>query len=99
MAAFRSSVAVTLLAVYVGAAYLLTWMIPIFGWPGWLNRLSIFDAFGHPYQEWPGGPGLLVLISLAVLAACSPPGSPSTPRRSPSVVTRGQWWWWITSRR
>jgi ABC-2 type transport system permease protein len=64
--AFRSSLAVTLLAVYVGAAYLLTWMIPIFDWPAWLNRLSIFDAFGHPYQDWPGGAGLLVLIVLAV---------------------------------
>jgi ABC-2 type transport system permease protein len=66
VAAFRSSVAVTVLAVYVGAAYLLTWMIPIFDWPDWLNRLSVFDAFGHPYQEWPGGAGLLVLIILAV---------------------------------
>jgi ABC-2 type transport system permease protein len=66
VAAFRSSLAVTLLAVYVGAAYLLTWMIPIFDWPAWLNRLSIFDAFGHPYQDWPGGAGLLVLIVLAV---------------------------------
>lgn len=69
VAAFRSGVAVTLLAVYVGAAYLLSWMIPIFGWPDGLNRLSIFDAFGHPYQEWPGGAGLLVLIVLAVLGS------------------------------
>ena len=83
VAAFRSSVAVTVLAVYVGAAYLLTWMIPIFDWPDWLNRLSIFDAFGHPYQEWPGGAGLLVLIVLAV------PGSVIAARiaeRTPKVA-------------
>jgi hypothetical protein len=76
-------VAVTVLAVYVGAAYLLTWMIPIFDWPDWLNRLSVFDAFGHPYQEWPGGASLLVLVVLAV------PGSVIAARiaeRTPKVA-------------
>ena len=57
--------AVTALAVYAGAAYLLTWLIPIFDWPDWLYRLSVFDAFGHPYQEWPGTAGLLVLVVMA----------------------------------
>jgi ABC-2 type transport system permease protein len=69
VAAFRSGVAVTVLAVYVGAAYLLTWMIPIFGWPGWVSRLSVFEAFGHPYQEWPPGAGLLMLIVLATVGS------------------------------
>ena len=84
VAAFRSGVAVTVLAVYVGAAYLLSWMIPIFGWPAWLNRLSIFDAFGHPYQEWPAGIGLVVLVSLAVLGSLI---AARIAERTPKVAT------------
>lgn len=57
----------TALAVYAGAAYLLTWMIPIVGWPQWTYRLTIFDAFGHPYQEWPEGADAMLLVGLAVV--------------------------------
>lgn len=66
VAAFRSGVAVTVLALYVGAAYLLTWLIPMFEWPAWVSRLSIFEAFGHPYQEWPAWGGIVLLLVLAV---------------------------------
>lgn len=67
VAVFRSRIAVTALAVYAGAAYLLTWMIPIFTWPQWTYRLTIFDAFGHPYQEWPESGDAMLLISLAAV--------------------------------
>ena len=83
VAAFRSGVAVTILAVYVGAAYLLTWMIPIFDWPAWVSRLSVFEAFGHPYQEWPPGAGLLVLI---VLAAAGSALAAGVAERTPKVA-------------
>lgn len=62
----RSMLAVTVLAVYVGFAYLLTWMIPMFGWPAWTERFSIFAAFGHPYGEWPGTGSILLLLGFAV---------------------------------
>jgi ABC-2 type transport system permease protein len=83
VAAFRSGVAVTILAVYVGAAYLLTWMIPIFDWPAWVSRLSVFEAFGHPYQEWPPGAGLLVLV---VLAAAGSALAAGVAERTPKVA-------------
>ena len=71
--AVRLPLAVTVLAAYAGAAYLLTWLIPIFEWPDWLGRLTVFDAFGHPYQDWPAWTGLAVLLLLvgpgAVVAA------------------------------
>lgn len=66
VAAIRSNVAVTLLAVYVGAAYLLTWLIPTFEWPTWVEHFSVFMAFGHPYQEWPAAGGLVLLATLAL---------------------------------
>ena len=72
VAALRSTVAVTLLAVYVGFAYLLTWLIPMFGWPTWTEQLSIFMAFAHPYREWPAG-GSVLLLAIGIvgtIAAC-----------------------------
>lgn len=65
--ALRHMVAVTLLATYLATAYLLTWMIPMFGWPTWTERLSIFVAFGHPYREWPGSSNLALLTGIALV--------------------------------
>jgi ABC-2 type transport system permease protein len=42
-----------LLSIYVGAAWMISFMVPYLDWPDWLLRLSIFDAFGHPYVDWP----------------------------------------------
>ena len=36
--------AVTVLAVF----YLLTYLVQLFGWPGWVSKLSVFGAFGRP---------------------------------------------------
>lgn len=61
--------AVTALAVVVGAAYMLAYFVPVFGWPDWLNRLSVFWAFGNPYLAWPASTGLATLLVLAVPGA------------------------------
>lgn len=78
----RSMLAVTLLAAYLAAAYLLTWMIPMFGWPKWTERLSIFVAFGHPYREWPDVAGLVLLAAITLVATMS---SILVARRIPKV--------------
>lgn len=65
----RSAVALTVVAVYVAFAYLLTWMIPMFDWPTWTERLSIFAAFGHPYREWPAAGSLVLLGCIAVIGS------------------------------
>lgn len=69
MAWLRSSLAVIVLAVFVGASFLLSYLAPMFDWPDWVNRLSVFAAFGHPYLEWPPWQGLAVLAVLAIPGA------------------------------
>ena len=59
--------AVTILAVFAAASYLLTFVVPLFAWPGWVTRLSIFGAFGRPHLEFPAPRGLIFLGTLAVL--------------------------------
>lgn len=61
-----SGLAVVTMSLYLGASYLLTLFVPMLGWPGWLNRLSIFWALGRPYLDWPTSAGLSVLLVLAV---------------------------------
>ena len=63
----RSGVAVTVLALYLGLAYLLTLLVPMLHWPEWVSRLSVLWAFGHPYLDWPSTTGLAVLLLLAAL--------------------------------
>lgn len=66
VAAFRSGIAVTVLAMFLGVSYLVGILVPLLGWPEWVNRLSVFGAFGHPYLAWPPLTGTLVLLVLAV---------------------------------
>lgn len=49
------------LSVYIGAAWLVGFMSPYLGWPDWIVRLSIFDAFGHPFVSWPSATNLSVI--------------------------------------
>lgn len=65
VAVVRRPVAVTVMAVVIGASYLHSYLVPLFDWPDWLNRLSVFWAFGHPYLGWPPASGLAVLVLLA----------------------------------
>lgn len=62
---FKNRGAVVALAVYLGAAYLLTFVVPMLEWPEWLTRLSVFHAFGNPYLEWPTLAQATVIIALA----------------------------------
>ena len=65
----RRGAAVTVLAVVVAGSYLVSLFVAMFGWPGWLNRLSVFWAVGHPYLDWPTAGGLATLLILAVPGA------------------------------
>jgi len=82
VAVFRSGTAVAVLAVFVGASYLLGYLAQIFDWPEWVGRLSVFTAFGSPYLEWSAWGGLAVLLVLAgpgaVLAARVAERTPKT---------------------
>jgi ABC-2 type transport system permease protein len=65
VALVRRPLAVTIMAVLVGASYLLAWLVPTLEGPAWLNRLSVFWAFGHPYLAWPSTAQWIVLAALA----------------------------------
>ncbi len=62
VAVFRGSIAVTVFGVVLGASYLVGFLVEMLGWPDWVNRLSFFTLFGHPYLEW------LPMMNAAVLA-------------------------------
>ncbi|WP_157391990.1 ABC transporter permease subunit [Nocardia terrae] len=58
--------AVSALAIVLGLSYLLTLLVPMFAWPSWITKLSLFGATGHPYLQTPSPGGLLFLSALAV---------------------------------
>jgi len=62
----RSSAAVAVLAVYVAASYLLMYLVPLFAWPDWVNRTTLFGAYGNPYLDLPATSSLTVLVAVAV---------------------------------
>jgi ABC-2 type transport system permease protein len=80
VAAVRRTAAVTVLAVIVGAMYLVSYLVPIFEWPEWLNRLSVFWAFGHPYLEWPASGWVVLLVMALVAGACAAAIAERTPK-------------------
>ncbi|MFF0610574.1 hypothetical protein ACFYUD_18070 [Nocardia tengchongensis] len=65
--------AVAGLTIVLGVSYLLALLVPMYAWPSWITRLSLFGAIGHPYLAVPpwGGPLFLVTQAVAgfVLAA------------------------------
>ncbi len=78
----RSTAAVAALAVFVAASYLLVYLVPLFAWPDWVNRTTVFGAYGNPYLELPAANGLTVLAAMTVggglLAATVAQHSPKT---------------------
>jgi ABC-2 type transport system permease protein len=58
--------AVAALATVLALSYLLMLLVPMFRWPDWLTRLSVFGAIGHPYLQNPPLGGLAFLGVLAV---------------------------------
>lgn len=57
------------LTAWLVASYLVAFFAPIFEWPEWVPRTSIFQAFGEPYVGVPDLYGTLVLAALAVAGA------------------------------
>ena len=51
---------------FAGAAWLIGFMAPYLNWPNWVVRLSIFDAFGHPYVDFPGSRSFLIIAIMIV---------------------------------
>jgi ABC-2 type transport system permease protein len=80
----RSGTAVTVLAAFLAASYLLVYLVPLLAWPDWVLRVSVFGAYGNPYLEVPAWTGLTVLAALAVLGALA---AAAVAQRSPKVAT------------
>jgi ABC-2 type transport system permease protein len=58
--------ATQIISIYVGAAWLIGFMAPYLNWPNWVVRFSIFDAFGHPFVEWPSSLNLILISIMAI---------------------------------
>lgn len=58
--------ATQVISIYLGAAWLIGFMAPYLNWPSWLVRLSVFDAFGHPFVEWPGSLNLILIFVMVL---------------------------------
>jgi hypothetical protein len=80
----RSTAAVAALAVFVGASYLLVYLVPLFAWPDWINRTTIFGAYGNPYLEIPAASGLTLLAAMAVVGGLL---AAAVARQSPKAAT------------
>ncbi|MTE13462.1 ABC transporter permease subunit [Nocardia aurantiaca] len=59
--------AIAALSITLGASYLLVLLVPMFDWPSWIARLSLFGATGHPYLQMPAWGGTLFLAASAVV--------------------------------
>ncbi len=62
----RSQLAVALVGAFLLLSYLADLLASAYDWPTWVSRLSIFDAFGHPYLEMVPAAGLALLAGIAV---------------------------------
>lgn len=75
--------AVIVLATYVAASWVISYVAPILGWSVWVQRLSILYAFGTPYQSWPG------VMNSAIITFLIIPGfylATSLAERSPKTA-------------
>jgi ABC-2 type transport system permease protein len=79
----RSRSAIVALSLFVVASYLLVLFVPLFDWPAWIERLSVFGAFGHPYLELPPVGGLFTLVVLGSLGAVT---AAAIATRTPKVA-------------
>jgi ABC-2 type transport system permease protein len=55
-----------IVSIYVGAAWMITFMVPYLKWPSWVIRFSIFDAIGHPFVKWPGNLNIILILVVAI---------------------------------
>jgi hypothetical protein len=55
-------------SLYIAASWIVVFMAPYLEWPEWIQRLSIFDAFGHPFIDWPSNTSFLVIIGMIVIS-------------------------------
>lgn len=79
----RTGLATAALAVFLVASYLVQLLGPAYGWPTWVTRLSVFDAFGRPYLEVPPAAGLILLGGLVLVGSI---GAAWLSERSPKVA-------------
>jgi hypothetical protein len=75
---------VAVLGTFVAASYLLVYLVPLFAWPDWVLRTSVFGAYGNPYLQIPAWTGLAVLTALALVGGF---GAAAVAQRSPKVAT------------
>lgn len=53
------------ISIYVGAAWLIGFMAPYLNWPSWIVRFSVFEAFGHPFVQWPAALNISLILVMS----------------------------------
>lgn len=66
VASWRPRAAVALLAAVAIASYFLQQFAPLFDWPSWMARLSIFALYGTPMATGVDGPGVVTLLAVGL---------------------------------
>lgn len=64
VAILRQRSVTQILSLYIGTSWIVIFMAPYLGWPKWVTNLSIFDALGHPYIDYPSNSRILFLMFL-----------------------------------
>ena len=49
----RGRSAIVALCIFAVTSYPLVLFVPLFDWPSWIERLSVFGGFDHRYLELP----------------------------------------------
>jgi hypothetical protein len=80
----RSNGAVAALAVFVGASYLILYLVPLLARPDWVNQITVFGAYGNPYLEVPAAGGLILLAGMATIGGLLAAG---VAENSPKAAT------------
>jgi ABC-2 type transport system permease protein len=66
IASWRPRVAVPLLVVVAVVSYLTLTFAPLFEWPAWVARTSIFALYGEPIARPVDWPGILLLAAISM---------------------------------
>ena len=82
-AVLRTGLATALLAVFLVVTYLVELLTPVYEWPAWIGKLSVFEAFGQPYLGVPALSGLALLAGLALVGTAA---AAWISERSPKVA-------------
>lgn len=71
LAGWRPRAAVPVLTLVAIVSYFIVQFAPLFGWPRWVERISIFSLYGEPIARGVEWPGILTLLAIAAVGTAA----------------------------